>query len=91
MCKNVEMMGGDPAIVEMRDDWLVLCGLILECFKTSLESISWNILAVGSCMGKALGAYDSGKARMIFPFWNQRWYREFHLERRGWSVRGSSA
>lgn len=33
-----------------------------------MESISLNILAFGSCRGKALHEYDVGKVRPIFPF-----------------------
>lgn len=33
-----------------------------------MEGVSLNILAFGSCRGKALHEYDIGKARPIFPF-----------------------
>lgn len=83
-CRKMWVWWGETLLWEgiERDDWVVVWGQILECFKPSLETISLNILGFGSWTGRAPNDYTIGKTDCSV-FWHQRWYQGFHPERPG--------
>lgn len=66
--ENMEMMGRGSCWREVRGSLSSSVRVDFRQCQASLKSISWDVLAVGSCMGKAPEEYGIGKPRPIFLF-----------------------